>query len=467
MQVVAQAAVEAIASCLILGMAVTAVAWILTEVLPPGRAGLRFAVWFSALAAIGLLPLLQNVLRTREPAGAGFTLAKHGLILLSPDWAAYLLWPWALVALCGLLRVAVSAWHLHQVGSAGTPLDPAQLAPPVRETVVRAAQVRPFEVRVSQQLPVPVAIGLFRPAVVLPQRLLQELSVDQLNQVLLHESTHLLRYDDWTNLLQKIARAVLFFHPAVWWLENRLTLEREMACDEAVVAKTCNPRAYAECLALLAEKSVVARGLALVQAAVGRLQHTSLRVKGLLETGKDSREHRWGAAVAVVGVFACSAMLLQVPDLVGFRSPKLASRGSRMEIATQALAGSGVAPELVAKANPAARLAPGTPQVVPATFVKPAVVKPAVSTRPFRAGSEVKARREAGDLELALFSPASAVTAPTAHLAELVPVSITTVVLVENDGGPEPVWRLWRVTMIYTAFYPAAEQNVPQISRKI
>ena len=90
---------------------------------------------------------------------------------------------------------------------------------------------------------------------------MQELSAVELNAILLHELAHLRRWDDWTNLIQKIVGAVLFFHPAVWWIEKKLALEREMACDDLVLAKTASPRAYAECLVSLAEKSLLRRGL--------------------------------------------------------------------------------------------------------------------------------------------------------------------------------------------------------------
>ena len=46
-------------------------------------------------------------------------------------------------------------------------------------------------------------------------------------------------------------------------MESRISLEREMACDDAVLAQTGSPRAYAECLATLAEKSLLRRSAAL------------------------------------------------------------------------------------------------------------------------------------------------------------------------------------------------------------
>ena len=215
----------------------------------------------------------------------------------------------------GVLRVCFGALHLWRLRAQSTAVETGDLDPFVWATVERTGGHRRFEVRVSDQVTVPMAIGFFRPAIVFPRNLLSELAPEQLNQLVLHESTHLLRYDDWTNLLQKLVQAVLFFHPAVWWLENKLTLEREIACDEAVVAETHDARSYAECLATLAEKSVLRRSVALVQAAVSRLRHTSFRVEQVLalDKGKQKRVRGWGAAASVVGVISCAAVLVQFP----------------------------------------------------------------------------------------------------------------------------------------------------------
>ena len=97
----------------------------------------------------------------------------------------------------------------------------------------------------------------------------------ELNSILIHELAHLERRDDWTNLAQKVLRALLFFHPAVWWVERQLSLEREMACDDVVLSRTANPRAYAECLVTVAERSLMRRGLALAQAAVSKMRQTT------------------------------------------------------------------------------------------------------------------------------------------------------------------------------------------------
>ncbi len=70
--------------------------------------------------------------------------------------------------------------------------------------------------------------------------------------VLLHELAHIRRRDNLISLLQRIAEAVLFFQPGIWWVSGWIRLEREHCCDEAVVRQTRNARFYAETLAFIA-----------------------------------------------------------------------------------------------------------------------------------------------------------------------------------------------------------------------
>ena len=129
------------------------------------------------------------------------------------------------------------------------------------------------------------------------------------------------RWDDWTNLAQQIVKALFFFHPAVWWIERKIALEREMACDDAVLAETESPREYAECLAHLAEMSFVQRGIALAQALIGRIAQTSERVAQILDVNRPKGNARaWKPVIsAVVGVgVLCSVLTARAPELVGF-----------------------------------------------------------------------------------------------------------------------------------------------------
>jgi uncharacterized protein YjbI with pentapeptide repeats len=96
-------------------------------------------------------------------------------------------------------------------------------------------------------------VGLFDAMILLPAHLLESFSPREIDQIALHELAHLQRADDWSNGLQRLAVALLFFNPAVRWIAQRLDLERELACDDRVVALTRDVRPYAKCLAKMAE----------------------------------------------------------------------------------------------------------------------------------------------------------------------------------------------------------------------
>jgi beta-lactamase regulating signal transducer with metallopeptidase domain len=176
----------------------------------------------------------------------------------------------------------------------------------------------------SEDVRVPSAIGFWNRTIVLPAWALRELPPEDLNVILLHEFAHLRRWDDWTNLIQKIIRALFFFHPAVWWIENRLAVEREMACDDAVLATTANPHGYASCLVSLLEKSLAHRlehrPWSMAQAAVRRAHEASLRLAQILDKNRPVATRVWRPALAIVGAFSvvCLMALPLAPRFVAF-----------------------------------------------------------------------------------------------------------------------------------------------------
>ncbi len=130
-----------------------------------------------------------------------------------------------------------------------------------------------------------------------------------------------------------------------------------MACDDLVLAHTANPRAYAECLVSLAEKNFVRRGLALAQAAVGRMRQTSARVIEILDMRRPQGIRVWKPAPWVVAGFsvACPSVAAHAPKLVAFGDPQTSSTV-----------------RLSAIANLRDVASSYTPPVVPASYVVPA-----------------------------------------------------------------------------------------------
>ena len=288
-------------------------AWILLRLVGRKNSSMRFAVWFSALLAIGAAPLI---------GGLNFgnaAVARAAAINASSLWADVLLSVWAVIAGVAILRIGVGLWGLGRLRARHPAVDPATLDPLIQRTLSEFQLSRKVTLAISEELRVPTAIGFLKPMVILPQWALSELSAEELNAILIHELAHLKRWDDMSNLAQKVIRAIFFFNPAIVWIEGRLSIEREMACDEVVLSRTANPLAYARSLVAVAEKSFVRRGLALAQAAVGRLRQTSQRVTKILDARHPAATRVGKSAFAVMSMLAVSAATLsRAPEIISF-----------------------------------------------------------------------------------------------------------------------------------------------------
>ena len=309
----APAAVQAMFYCLAEGTVLAGLVWFLLRLVPQKNSGTRFAIWFSTLVAMIVLPFLSALPRNTGMPGEGRGIAVPALITYA------LFYSWLAVAGVGLARVAVGLWQLHRLRKSCAAIDPLALTAESRK-VVEQLRSESITICSSSRLEVPTAIGLFRPAIVVPAWLIEDATPDELQHVLLHELAHLRRRDDWTNLAQKIVKAILFFHPLVWWIERRLSLDREIACDDAVLAQTASPHLYARCLAHIAEKSFIRRQIALAQAAVNRVRHLSLRVEQILHRGRPATTRIWKPAVPLVTMLAvvCMFAASRAPRLLTF-----------------------------------------------------------------------------------------------------------------------------------------------------
>lgn len=400
------------------------------------NAGTRFGVWFAALLAIGLVPWIAGGWRPSELISA--SPAGRAAIILPDRWALYLCAAWAVLFAWFAVGIGRAFWHLHVLRRDCDELNPAVLDPMLRETLQRLGANRGVALCASDEIHVPTALGLLKPAIVLPRWVMNELPVSEVNQILLHEMAHLRRWDDWTNLIQQAVKAVFFFHPAVWWIERKVALEREMACDDAVLAETDSPRSYAECLAHLAEKSFLQRSLVLAQAALGKIGHTSVRVAEILSGNRSGSKGRsWKPAVSVVAVFAvvCGVWSARTPKLIAFSDNPTAHRVRNVSTAS---------------AGQSQSVDSGITHPVPvmaAKFVSSRQKsRPALKTRPAiarRARSKPK-------------------VANVVHLIaadqRVVPFTETVFFVIEGRDGAAPDVRFYQIQMIHlTILHPSAE----------
>ena len=399
-----------VANGIIEGLALSVLLWLILRLTPRAAAATRYALCGLALVFVAALPVAQGWLpRLGAPASAagGSGHSSAILTLTAGAWLFWVLGAWALGSLALMARVA---WGLMALGGLKRRASaaPAQVAERF-EGIMRACPgSRRARVLVSDDVAGPIAAGIVKPAVLLPTFLVAELSDAELDQVLTHELAHIRRWDDWTNLAQKVVEAVLFFHPAVIWIGRRLTLEREIACDDWVVGLAGTARPYATCLTRLAAIHRATPQLA--PGALARRPQLSIRVEALLEGGRDRRR----------------------------RSSRSALMAAAATLALAAFAAAPLAPVTVAlPARPVAtaRAAVVAPALAAAAARPAAVVKVARlrSARPHRDG--LVARSVASQVAAESAAPLATVVARSAAPVSAAPAPAMVLYVVYVDGG--------------------------------
>jgi len=141
-----------------------------------------------------------------------------------------------------LLRLARGIWGGHRLRRSATIIEDKTLI------ALTAEQARRIGLRFTpllgwcNRISVPVVVGIVKPMILLPATLASGLSADQLQVLLTHELAHVRRYDLLVNMSQQVIQALLFFHPVVWWVNRRISIERENCADDAVLAAGWQPR---------------------------------------------------------------------------------------------------------------------------------------------------------------------------------------------------------------------------------
>jgi beta-lactamase regulating signal transducer with metallopeptidase domain len=107
-------------------------------------------------------------------------------------------------------------------------------------------QATRLDVRAAPGLLEPGVVGIWRPVLLLPAGIEDQLMPAHLESVVAHELCHVRRRDNMTAAIHMVVESVFWFHPLVWWIGARMIEERERACDEEVLRGGALPRDYAE-----------------------------------------------------------------------------------------------------------------------------------------------------------------------------------------------------------------------------
>ena len=326
---------------------IAGITWFALRISRCSNATTRHAVWTVALVASFCVPILSATSlvlpqapvqepATSLPAGHSTIRAtsikqvrvqvsapalpavRRPKITVHPSVAQIVAAIWAVIAALILARLGFSFFYLERLKRDALPLSVDRRHALSRWDRAEKGQ-RDVRICVSDEIRVPVAVGIFDAMILLPQDLVEELDSTDLDRVLLHELAHVRRSDDWVNLLERIGTALLFFSPGIYFIARQMDLEREVACDDWVLAQAAENASYARCLARIVEMTQWPyRPLAAPGVFVTR-RSMSIRIERLLARGRDVRVH-----LAVVPSLISMLAIIAIVVAGGFVSPTIA-----------------------------------------------------------------------------------------------------------------------------------------------
>ena len=300
-------------------------------VLPSGRetgtprdafAGVEHAGRVRALPPIGAREALpvsraQAVAGEKAPISAAFQVwvDRH---------AQQLALAWVLGALSMALRLILSWRQSHCLRYRNTSPAAASISECVGALADRMQLRQVLAVYESALVRVPTVVGWLKPVLLVPGGLVTGMTAGELEAILAHELAHIRRHDNLINLLQCAVEALLFYHPAVWWISRRIRIERELCCDDMAV-RFCGDRVlYAQALAALANSVFSAPRLTMA-ADGGNLAQRIRRVLGWEGAGR-GYSVRWLSgvlALAMLGAVAAFLLLYQANAEAETKAPDL------------------------------------------------------------------------------------------------------------------------------------------------
>ena len=105
-----------------------------------------------------------------------------------------------------------------------------------------------IELALSSAVSVPVVLGALKPIILLPIGMINKMNPEEVESILAHELSHIVRQDYLFNVIQSVVESLLYFNPGVWWISAVLRSERENCCDDLAIEMCGDSVTYARAL---------------------------------------------------------------------------------------------------------------------------------------------------------------------------------------------------------------------------
>ncbi|SKB74178.1 M56 family metallopeptidase [Dyadobacter psychrophilus] len=164
----------------------------------------------------------------------------------------------------------------------------------------------------SENVTVPMVIGVFKPLVIIPFGLFVNIPEAQIEAILLHELAHIKRSDYLVNLIQIFCENIFFFNPALLWLSQLIKEEREHCCDDLAIAVMENKTSFVHALVSFQEYN--RKGSAFEMAFSQKRNHLLDRIKRIIYSNNKplNAMEKLFVTISLITVAALSAAVSHV-----------------------------------------------------------------------------------------------------------------------------------------------------------
>ncbi|MDZ4699888.1 MAG: M56 family metallopeptidase [Rhodothermales bacterium] len=372
---------------LVKGTLLLSAAGLLTYALRHSAAATRYMVWCSALLGLFLLPFLSPLMPAWQvavlpasievdqalrvdpfnaqpaplpdavrsldplPAPAPLTLppatapadaslaANWSAMSSSLNWMQWAFLVWALGVCVVLGRLALAHAGARLLVSRASHVDDEEWHLKAESAAHRLGVQRLVRLRMSTWTSVPMAVGVWRPVIVLPADA-DTWSDARKDAVLLHELAHVKRYDCLFQLMTNVVTAIYWFNPLVWLASWQMRIERERSADDIVIVSGADASHYAE--TLLETARMLRRGEWSTVAAVSMARGSQLegRLLSILDPFRRRNQNRpatWLTLMLVACIVVPLAALQPVATMAQAtprppRAPRVATPPAPIEI---------------------------------------------------------------------------------------------------------------------------------------
>jgi bla regulator protein blaR1 len=268
-------------------------AWAIADIAPPRAAQFVQTTGSRVTRIASEMTSSLAVPAVRPSAGSSAT---------RNPWSTFATVFYAIGVVALLLRLLAQRWFVRRLTIRAKPVIDPVWTGLLDETAASLNLRRRIALLRTLEETMPMAVGTRCPAIVIPA-LADTWSHDRRRSVLLHELAHVARYDCLTQSLAAIVCAIYWIHPGAWWAARRLRIEREMACDDRVLAAGADAGDYATDLLEFAYSLRVDTAPALM-VTMSEPRQLEGRLRALLDGGRNRKVPglRNSAAMAVLAV---------------------------------------------------------------------------------------------------------------------------------------------------------------------